>query len=256
MKLENKKFELLDWEVKTQGDGGPGMIAGYGAVKGNVDSYGDIIVDGAFRNLAELKSSGALLAHHNAYANPIGFFVEAREDAKGLYIEAQFHDTEEGQELRKIVQERKAAGKTVGLSIGYYTTDFSDEVKDGKNVRLLKGIDVHEVSLVTFPANKQAQVVGVKGSGTQLETHVESVLASVEDLTDRFADLAEKRGTLNDLNKSRVASLITKLSDLSAVADTTVDPPVVEEEFRDLTAEEEAEIEAMVAKLRAEEARN
>lgn len=49
-----------------------------------------------------------------------------------------------------------------GLSIGFYARDFKDEKVDGKRIRHITNVDLVELSLVTFPANGDARVEGIK----------------------------------------------------------------------------------------------
>jgi hypothetical protein len=49
-----------------------------------------------------------------------------------------------------------------GMSIGYRVKEFAMGTKPGEPRRTLKKVDVHEISLVTFPANRSARVSQVK----------------------------------------------------------------------------------------------
>jgi hypothetical protein len=51
-----------------------------------------------------------------------------------------------------------------GLSIGYRAKDFTMNGKTDKARRTLNAVDLVEVSLVTFPADKHATILGVKYS--------------------------------------------------------------------------------------------
>jgi uncharacterized protein len=139
-----------------------GSFSGYGAVFGNVDSWGDIIAPGAFaKSLAAHAAKGrmpALLWQHDS-DHPIGVWVSMREDAKGLYVEGKLliADVAKAQEAHALLK----AGAISGMSIGFVST--VTEWDDNKDIRTLKEIDLWEVSLVTFPANDEARVVDVKG---------------------------------------------------------------------------------------------
>ena len=79
------------------------------------------------------------------------------EDDYGLYIEAQLllniNRAQEAYELLK-------AQIVTGLSIGFNIKDSHIDVK--KNARIISKIDLHEISLVTFPANQNAQITDTK----------------------------------------------------------------------------------------------
>lgn len=131
---------------------------GHGSVFGNVDLGGDIVLPGAFkRSLAEHRKAGTLpqmFWMHKPDAVP-GVWTEMREDDRGLYVRGELVDTQLGNEMRTLLQ-RKAVR---GLSIGFRLVDF-DYDDDGN--RLLKEIDLWEVSLVSLAMNPLAKVEAVK----------------------------------------------------------------------------------------------
>lgn len=152
MKLD-KKF--LPFELKLAEDG-TRRVSGYGAVFGNVDSYGDIILPGAFAKSLASRGMPKMLAQHDWGKVP-GMWDVAKEDEKGLYLEGPFAKTPLGEEYQELAQ----MGALGGMSIGYRTLD-SEYNREGH--RLLKEVELWEVSLVTFPANDQATITGVKSS--------------------------------------------------------------------------------------------
>ena len=93
----------------------PGQMRAYASVFGNVDSYGDIVVKGAFANtLAEWRKSGRtipLLYGHNM-TDPdmnIGAVLEAEEDERGLKITAEFDDDDMAQKVYRLVKAGRIA---------------------------------------------------------------------------------------------------------------------------------------------------
>lgn len=164
-------------EIKLAAEGGDAMtFAGYGAVFGNIDSYGDVISPGAFADtLRDARSSGtwpAMLAQHGGYLSaqdqmPIGIWTEMREDSTGLYVEGKLADTPRGREAYELLrmQPRPAIG---GLSIGYIAKSWDTRTKPDEPRRTLKSVRLLEVSLVTFPANDRARVSSVKSQVTTI----------------------------------------------------------------------------------------
>lgn len=137
---------------------GTGELAGYGSTFGTVDRTGDTVAVGAFaRSLAEHKAGDtrpAMLWSHDP-GEPIGVWLSATEDAKGLALTGKLNlDTRRGREARSLAKDGALA-----LSIGYRTRDA--EYRDG--VRVLKDIDLLEVSLVSVPANPEARLTSIKG---------------------------------------------------------------------------------------------
>lgn len=142
-------------EIKTLG---AREFEGHGSIFGNVDLGGDIVMPGAFkRSLAQHKKAGTLpqmFWMHRMDQVP-GRWLEMEEDAKGLYVKGELADTPLGNEMRTLLKMKAVRGQ----SIGYRTIDM-DYDKDGN--RLLKEIDLWEVSLVSLAMNPLARVEGVK----------------------------------------------------------------------------------------------
>jgi HK97 family phage prohead protease len=142
---------------------------GYGAVFGNMDSQGDMILKGAYaETLAEAKTSGqwpALLAQHGGFEAasnmPLGTWLDMREDDHGLFVAGKFADTPRGQEAYTLLKMKPRPAIT-GLSIGYTPIEWENRAKPEDPRRKLKKIKLWEVSLVTFPANDKARVLAVK----------------------------------------------------------------------------------------------
>jgi HK97 family phage prohead protease len=137
-----------------------GQFEGYGSVFGNEDSYGDVVAEGAFADSLKAHSAEgtmpALLWQHDP-SQPIGVYTEMREDKRGLFVKGELAlDTQRGQEAHSLLKR----GALNGLSIGYMPKRW--EFDEDNNVLTLLEVDLWEVSLVTFPANTQARVSGVK----------------------------------------------------------------------------------------------
>lgn len=248
--MERKARHLELWELKAVdgGDEGHGYIEGYGAVKNNIDSYGDVIADGAFKDLEEFTVSGFMGDSHQWDKN-IGYIVEAREDEKGLWVKMAFHSTDDAQRIRTKTRERLAAGKKVGLSIGYFVTDRKEEERDGQTIRVLTGVEVFEVSIVTMPANQMALVASAKsvsadstakGFGEEFDT----LAQGVSDYLDRAAKAAPDRGETWKAERCeqyrRMAEKLTAEADAMEAKDRQAEPePIDLSELDALMAQEQ-----------------
>lgn len=148
---------------------------GYGAVFGNVDSYGDVIEPGAFSKfLSDVKSGAqpwpAMLSQHGAWQmtaddmTPIGVWTDFAEDGHGLKVSGKLADTPRGREMHALM---KMAPRPAidGMSIGYIAKEWEPRSKPDDPKRRLKRIDLVEISLVTRPANGKARVQAVKAAG-------------------------------------------------------------------------------------------
>lgn len=131
---------------------------GYGSVAGNVDLGGDVIMPGAFkRTLAEHRTRQQLAQMfwmHDPSRVP-GKWLEMTEDENGLYVKGVLADTDLGNEIHTLLN----MDAVRGLSIGFVTKDQEFE-DDG--TRLIKDVDLWEVSIVSLPMNPLAQVAHVK----------------------------------------------------------------------------------------------
>lgn len=189
----HKVCTLADGKLKDEGSGG---FSGYGSVFAVRDHAGEIVVKGAFqRSLDRFKTEGFIALQHEYSHLPVATVKDAYEDQRGLFIDCDFHSTEEAQKARTYVRERLERGKSVGLSIGYQIKAADMErTKDGV---LLKEIDLWEVSIVTKPCNPEAMATAVKASservtrsseqkGDYLGPYVEAemTLAALYDLAD------------------------------------------------------------------------
>jgi uncharacterized protein len=145
--METKSIAL---EVKATDEG---MIEGYGSIFGNLDSYGDRIERGAFAETIKMRKPKMLWQHD--MAEPIGAWDEVREDDKGLFMRGRIAmKATRGKDAYELVK----AGAFDGLSIGFRASDWEME---GNN-RVLKSIDLYEVSLVTMPANALATITDIR----------------------------------------------------------------------------------------------
>jgi HK97 family phage prohead protease len=148
---------LLPIEVKRVVDAGE--VDGYASTFGNVDLAGDIVAPGAFtKSLEEHRAANttpAMLWSHDI-SSPCGTWTDAREDPVGLRVKGRLTlDTVRGAEARAL-----ALDGALGLSIGFRTRDKGFE----KGRRVLKDLQLFEVSLVAIPANPRAKLISVKSA--------------------------------------------------------------------------------------------
>ena len=166
-------------ELKFAADEGAQAMSfsGYGAVFGNVDSYGDVIEAGAFSKfLADVKAGNqpwpAMLSQHGGWQmsaedmTPIGVWTDFAEDGHGLKVTGQLADTPRGLEMYKLMK-MSPRPAIDGMSIGYIAKEWEPRSKPEDPKRKLKRIDLIEVSIVTRPANGKARVESVKNDWTE-----------------------------------------------------------------------------------------
>lgn len=212
---------------------------GVAAGIGNLDRGRDVIAPGCFRGLEQdfIRDGSAMKAH--AWSDTaIGWIDHAEEQKSGLLVRGTFHSTEKAQEVRTVMAERIAAGKTVGLSIGFRIEDDKwfesgedllafakgkgitgldeTEIRKCKNYcrLILRAKEIYEVSYAPIPMNAAAMATAVKdvfgGDGSNaplsLHDHFDAALATVEGMVGRFQRYAlRKNGDGNPVNEDRLA---------------------------------------------------
>lgn len=139
-----------------------GTFEGYGSTfNGSPDSYNDIVAPGAFaETLVAHKRAGTMplmLFGHDTRDVPIGDYVDMAEDGKGLWVQGKIDlEDEKGARVHRAMKRKSIRG----LSIGYDTIEQERDPKTGVN-KLIK-LDLWEVSVVNFPANKRSVITDVK----------------------------------------------------------------------------------------------
>lgn len=162
-------FEAHEFEFKSAKiEGKDGWFyEGYASTFGNVDSYNDQVVAGAFKKTIKERGpkkgrGGAItskiksLWQHNPDW-PMGLPHLLEEDEKGLFHRTFVPATPNGEnETRK---EYMTSGIVDALSIGFMTLDAElEDEEDFWSLRYLKEIFLYEFSPVTFPADEKALI--------------------------------------------------------------------------------------------------
>lgn len=147
------------FEIKTATE--TGHLTGLAAAFGNKDHQGDIIERGAFKaSLEAHRAAGtapAMLLHHDL-ARPIGRWESFEETPSGLLAKGKLSlGVREADETFSLLKDRALTGLSIGFSIPKGGSIYG---RDG--VRIIKQVDLHEVSLVSVPANPKARLVSVK----------------------------------------------------------------------------------------------
>lgn len=185
------KLVNLQAEIKAVDDS-TGHITGYASVFGGIDTYDDTIEPGAYASVIKSGRMPLMFFNHRVWdAVPIGKWNAWSEDAKGLYVEGCINlKLEKGREVYEAVKFKSFDG----LSIGYSLTK-DDFFIDEKKIRHIKNFSsVHEISLVTFPADDAARLTDIKSALDGAET--------IRDLEDCLRDLG--------MSKSNAVAFIAK----------------------------------------------
>jgi len=125
-------------------------ISGYASVFGIIDNHNDIVLRGAFEGISQ-KTNVKFLWQHDQ-TKPIGVITSIAEDDYGLYVEGSINcSTQQGKEAIALIEQ----GALNGLSIGFITKNSG---YNAQGFREIISADLHEISLVTFPANTEAGI--------------------------------------------------------------------------------------------------
>lgn len=227
-----KDIRIKTIEVKADN----GMISGYAATWiREPDSYGDVIAKGAFVECIErLKSEGRkipFLFNHDSYnlGSYIGTVEDLGEDDHGLKFAATFDDTQEAQRARELALD----GRLCKFSFAYDVLEAGDiTLEDGRSAYELRKLNIHEVSLVMYPANPDTGIIDVKSAGEKAgrrnskadaealhealehlgsaQNIINSLLADEEGTDDDQNAKSEERDTVNDEEQKRLKALIDK----------------------------------------------
>lgn len=186
MELERK---ILSFELKAASSDGS-TFEGYANAFNNIDSYGEIVVPGAFADtLVQFLSVGFIGGLNHNWDEPIGKPTGAREDAKGLFVQGKISATDHGNDCMILLKD----GVIKKMSIGYRVkgAEYLDTAEDVANywkeqnyapspddiaaaqygARLLTKILLYEFSPVTVPANSLADITTVKrANASEIET--------------------------------------------------------------------------------------
>lgn len=167
MKAE-KKFLTFSFDTKesyVDEARNVGVIKGYAATF-DLDRGGDVIAKGAFdKTLADhvkRKRQIRMLWQHNSHELIGGYPPEkAYIDSNGLFVEGEINlETQRGREAYALAKQ----GVLCDFSIGYMVNDSEYQMQKGIQVRLIKELELFEVSPVGEPMNPKAQITDVKSA--------------------------------------------------------------------------------------------
>ncbi|MDN5248181.1 MAG: HK97 family phage prohead protease [Wolbachia endosymbiont of Tyrophagus putrescentiae] len=173
----NKKFFYSSLSLKNIEENG--IFSGYASVFNVVDKQNDLILPGAFKK--DLNRNKIKLLWQHDPGEPVGNIIDIYENDFGLYIIA--HLLLSIQKAKDVYLMLKA-GMIDSLSIGYVPIKHDIDYKTG--ARVLKQVELWEVSLVTFPANSAAQVVDVKSQNNEQEALFRAMERAKKILTDAY----------------------------------------------------------------------
>lgn len=169
--MELKQLGVDSLQLKFVGD--DMSFSGYASVFGGVDAYGDTIDPNAYDKTL-INRDRPIRLRWNHYGPIIGKWKNMFVDSKGLFVEGQLTP---GHSVAGDVYASMKHGAIDGMSIGYMPVK-SEMIGEGR--RLLKEIELFEISVVEEPADTNAVINSVK-SAIETASSIREVEAALRE---------------------------------------------------------------------------
>ncbi|WP_137843853.1 HK97 family phage prohead protease [Microbacterium sp. 2FI] len=163
--------KTLAVEVKAVGDEDSGRFQAYFSVFGNVDSYGDMVVKGAFADDLDRwgpKGSGIPIYWRHRMDDPmlnLGASLEVAEDDFGALVDGQL-DLENSYAAYTYKLMREGRVRQMSFAYDIVEAGWVEKTEDGKTVSYyeLRKLKIHEISIVPVGANQETEILAVKSA--------------------------------------------------------------------------------------------
>ena len=228
--MEIKTFSA---QVKKVGEADglePGQFEAIVSVFGNVDSYGDVVVKGAFKDtLADWKSSGDPIPVYYSHRmdDPdfnIGYVIDAKETDVGLWVKAQIDQGEDATRVAKSTEKLMKGRRLTQFSFAYDVmeggwvdkkADDGDGNAQDVSYYELRKLKLFEVGPTPIGANQETELLGVKRvaevmtqrvkAGAVLSSKNKDSLIAARDAINEVLKSAESDGSGSETDKSKAA---------------------------------------------------
>jgi HK97 family phage prohead protease len=207
--VDPAKAKFLDCEavfkiLEQKSADGSLMIEGY-ANTVDKDRVGDVVLPKSFEKSIGMYMDNPVLLYQHNWDSIIGSVCEYQITDKGLYIKAKISNAKDVEDIRTKIRE----GTLRTLSIGYneVESDYDEQTK----TKVVKELDLLEISVVTIPANPQSKFkpvevdAGSEGEGKSLvKEKLEKVFGegiSLTEVAKYLAALNVKGDTMKTKNE-------------------------------------------------------
>jgi HK97 family phage prohead protease len=173
-----KNINAMTFEVKEVTDEANFFTIEFIASTPDIDHAGDIVLSEAMQKSIETFGMPKFLNGHKQSDFPLGTITEFKMVGTASVFKAQIPKIENDPFTDRLIALLKmnAFG---GTSIGFFTLD--SDWKDG--VRIIKEIELIEISLVSIPCNQYAEVLGVKAREMGMS---DDSLIEMKSIFDKF----------------------------------------------------------------------
>jgi len=219
---------VRDLEIRQEGDGM--TLRGYAAVFNSPSQplpFTETIAPGAFRDSLNSRNDVKLLWNHDTgtvLGSTRAGTLQLMEDGKGLLVEANLPDTQAGRDAATLIKR----GDVNAFSFGFRVATNGDEWPSADQ-RILKRVNVHEVSLVAFPAYTATEGTASVRAMSELADKITRLAeirgVSAEELTDALLalesgdELTERQGELLTDTLGKVLKQDPEVTNPAAVLD-------------------------------------
>lgn len=208
------RIETKSLTVKAMNDEGRGVARI--AILSAVDHDGDTYAPGAFGWKEGGQQWVSILPAHDRRAMPLG---KARiyEEGDAAYAELFLNlNTEAGRNWHHTLKFDLEKGQSVQeWSYGFDVVEHTNDRRDGQKVRVLKKLDVHEVSPVLRGAGVGTRTLVMKSSDL-LADQIETIIAAMDDMIEEAGSVKALRES-GALGEERLASLAALQQRFSAL---------------------------------------
>lgn len=160
---------VRELQIRAAGEGSPdiaGRVAGYAMTWAEVariedwmDTWDEKFEPGAFSESLQKDADRIVMLSQHDTDHVIGRPDVMKEDATGLYFEADIVSTTHGSDMAKLVR----AGVIRGVSIGFDVQEESVVKRENQpDLRLVTKAGLWEASLVTYPAFESTSVMALR----------------------------------------------------------------------------------------------
>ena len=147
-----------------------GLFDGYASTFGNIDSFGDTIMAGAFKDTIADRTRPVKMFYQHSIGRVIGKWLSLAEDETGLFVQGEL--TPNHTDASNVYASMKH-GAIDGLSIGFrIPTGGAEEIEGGG--RRISKVELVEISVVSMPAEDAARIGTVKSIADEIST-IESI---------------------------------------------------------------------------------
>lgn len=230
------EYKTLPYFVKEI-DSKTRIVTGVFAVHGNIDSGGDMSVNGSFEKyLKSGRSRVRFLWNHNSMNPPIASIKSVREVGRddlpdkviawapdatgGVEVKREYY---EGVDLSEWVFKSIEKEDVTEMSYAYDIHEYTiKEREDGQRpIRILNEVQLYDISDVNWGMNPAtAGVKGLPVSGTTFVQHSALVESTVEEFLTRVKDRKKFRDdeerTLSEPTRVRLQKMVEEITTILA----------------------------------------